>query len=298
MTAVTRTILILTLLTAMAGELFAQEEATTTAETTATTTTTTEGTTTAAAEKTATTEAPGSYELRTQLTNVIRRYPPELGSILALDPTLLSNDAFLAGYPQLAAFVASHPQVRQHSRYYLGEFFYIERDSDFDRILEPLMVLFSVVFTALAFSWLVRTVIEQRRWTKLSRTQSEVHNKILDRFGTTSELLEYVKTPAGTKFLESAPIPLHSESGRSSNPPLTRVLLSIQAGVVIAITSLGMVLVSLRYEKDTEEGLFGLGMIGFCIGAGFIVSAVVSMYLSRRLGLWQSSQGSELSPDA
>ncbi|HJX29810.1 MAG TPA: hypothetical protein VJ885_18055 [Thermoanaerobaculia bacterium] len=46
-----------------------------------------------------------------------------------------------------------------------------------------------------------------------------MHNKILDRFNTTEQLLEYIRTPAGSKFLESAPIPLHVErpaSGRAS----------------------------------------------------------------------------------
>ena len=33
--------------------------------------------------------------------------------------------------------------------------------------------------------------------------------------------------------------------------------------------------------------MFALGMIGVSIGVGFIASAVVSMVLSRRLGLWQ-----------
>ena len=43
-----------------------------------------------------------------------------------------------------------------------------------------------------ALAWLIRTLIEQRRWKQLSRTQSDVHNKILDRFNTTEQLLEYI----------------------------------------------------------------------------------------------------------
>jgi hypothetical protein len=132
----------------------------------------------------------------------------------------------------------------------------------------------------------VRTIIEQKRWNRLSKTQAEVHNKILDRFGTTSELLEYVKTPAGTKFLESAPIPLHEEKV-PQNAPLARVLWSIQIGVVLAVGALGMLLVSFRFEKESAQGLFAMGMIGFCVGAGFIASAIVSIVLSRRLGLWK-----------
>jgi hypothetical protein len=158
--------------------------------------------------------------------------------------------------------------------------------------MEPLAAMFGILFVALALSWLLRTWIEQRRWNKLSKTQAEVHNKILDRFGTSAELMEYIKTPAGTKFLESAPIPLRAERPAQS-APYSRVILSIQAGVIVAAAALGMLLVSLRYSDDSGEGLFALGAIALCIGLGFIASAFVTIFLSRRLGVWQGQQPSE-----
>lgn len=88
---------------------------------------------------------------------------------------------------------------------------------------------------------------DQKRWNRLPKTQAELHNKILDNFGTTSELLEYVKTPAGTKFLESAPIPLHEQTV-TPNAPLARVLWSVQIGVIASVGALGMLLVSDRFE--------------------------------------------------
>jgi hypothetical protein len=68
---------------------------------------------------------------------------------------------------------------------------------------------------------------------------------------------------------------------------MARVLWSIQIGVVVAVASLGMLLVSFRLDGETAQGLFVLGAIGFCVGAGFIASAAVSLALSRRLGLWE-----------
>ena len=41
------------------------------------------------------------------------------------------------------------------------------------------------------------------------------------------------------------------------------------------------------FEKDASQGLFALGAIALCVGAGFIASAAVSLKLSRRLGLWE-----------
>ena len=128
------------------------------------------------------------------------------------------------------------------------------------------------------------------RWRQLSRTQSEVHNKILDRFGTSSELLEYVRSPAGTKFLESAPIPVRAEEQPRPSAPQSRVMLSIQVGVVVTAAAVGMLLVSLRLDEGAD-GLFALGAIGFCLGAGFIASALISLFLSRRLGDFENDPG-------
>jgi hypothetical protein len=47
--------------------------------------------------------------------------------------------------------------------------------------------------------------------------------------------------------------------------------------------------VSYRFEKESGDGLFAMGMIGLCIGIGFVASALVSLYLSRRIGLGPDS---------
>lgn len=229
-----------------------------------------------------------SQDVRREFASILRLHPTELATILALDPTLLSNDAFLTGYPKLAAFVSAHPEVRRNPRFYLEDFSYMpQRRGMLGEILEGLFVFSIFLLISFMFVWLVRTIIEQKRWNRLSRTQSEVHTKILDRFGTSAELLEYIRTPAGTKFLESAPIPLHAEQA-PTNATLSRSLASIQVGIVVAAGALGMLLVSGRLDKEASEGMFAMGAIGACIGAGFIVSAIISIVLSRRLGLWSA----------
>src|SRR5437868_4401962 len=68
--------------------------------------------------------AKGTYDaedLRQQFSSVLRRNPTDVATILALDPTLLSNDAFLAGYPDLGQFVAAHPEVRRSPHYFLAQ---------------------------------------------------------------------------------------------------------------------------------------------------------------------------------
>ena len=62
--------------------------------------------------------------------------------------------------------------------------------------------------------WVIRTVVDHRRWLRQSRVQVEVHSKILDRMASNEDLLAYAKTPAGSRFLESGPIDLGSAPRR------------------------------------------------------------------------------------
>ncbi|MBK5260492.1 MAG: hypothetical protein JJE51_12945 [Thermoanaerobaculia bacterium] len=286
MTFPTRLILIATLFFAVPSGISAQEAATASVPQTMTATATQTETSTSTADENQAGQS--SYEIRTQFAQLLRQSPSELSTILVLDPTLLSNEGFLVGYPELARFVARHPEVRRNPRFYLEDF-HAERQgrTPLEEIVEVLSILGVIATIAFTLAWLLRTIIEQKRWSRLSRTQSEVHNKILDRFGSSEELLAYIKTPAGTKFLESAPIPLRTEQPMQ-NAPLTRIMWSVQLGVIILAGGLGMLLVSLRFEKDTAEGFFAIGAIAASVGAGFIASAFTSIILSRRLGLWRS----------
>src|SRR5688500_4559345 len=101
--------LLLTLTLSLATAAFAQETpppATTATATTAEATTTTAEADTAetatAAAAAARPDRRTSTEIRNLFSNVLSEHPPELATILKLDPSLLSNDAFLAGYPALA----------------------------------------------------------------------------------------------------------------------------------------------------------------------------------------------------
>lgn len=306
MTLTARTILLLMLVLAPAGKLIAQEapptapadtEALTTAnpsqdtpETAAETTAEETETTTEESEETESSSTGRHLEVRERFTRLLDRHPRELWMILKLDPALMTNGAFMSGYPEVQEFVAENPEILRNPRFYLSEFTSPTQNQDvLGDIFEMLAVFGGIALTVFALTWLIRTLIEQRRWKQLSRTQSEVHNKILDRFNTSELLLEYIRTPAGSKFLESAPIPLHVErpAGGRTSTLASRILWSVQLGVLIAIVGLGMLLLSAVFEKDASQELFALGSIALCVGVGFIASAAVSLKLSRRLGLWE-----------
>ena len=235
-----------------------------------------------------------SRQTREEMKALLRRYPPELGYVLKLDPTLFGNQTYLANYPALANFVGQHPEVAHNPSYFLDEITLPNERREPDppgmRIWRQLVgdifggIAFLIVTSVLV--WVIKTLIDQRRWNRLSRVQTEVHSKLLERFTSNEELLAYIETPAGKRFFESAPIPL--ESGpRPMRAPIGRIFWSLQAGLVLIAAGIGFDLVSLRVKTEASEVLYGLGMIGLLIGVALVVSAGVFYGLSRKFGLWQ-----------
>jgi hypothetical protein len=238
------------------------------------------------------------HDVRDRLTRLLLDHPSDLGAVLGLDPGLLENAEFLAAYPELERFVAEHPEVRRNPHFYLEPFRQRERgQSGFEEAFEALAIFGVFALIALALGWFIRTVVEQRRWSRLAQTQSEVHNKILDRFDSREQLLAYVQSPAGAHFLQSAPIPVQAER-RQERSPASRALWPVQAGVVLLAVAVGMLVLSGQFDGESAQGFFALGVVALSLGLGFLGSAAVSIWLSRRLGLWEGPAAAGTAPAA
>jgi hypothetical protein len=238
---------------------------------------------------------------RADLRRLLERHPPNLVAVLQLDPALLSDQAYLAPYPELRAFLASHPEVSRNPSFFVGNPDQLERDADpramafraWDRAFE--MVSMTTIFVTLmgVLVWIVRTLLDYRRWLRLSRVQAEAHAKLLDRLTQNDELLAYVQSPAGSAFLASAPIPLDA-GPRSVAAPFSRILWSVQAGVVLAFGGVGLLWASGRVVPEMAPPLSVLGILALMVGAGFVASAFFAHVLARRLGLLDTGAASSL----
>jgi hypothetical protein len=253
----------------------------------------------ATAPAAAASQAPASTmtadETRRELEELLRQYPPSLPRILRLDPSLLGNQAYLQPYPALAAYLAQHPEIGHNPGYFFAEYeanfgdprnrlTAQDRAVDMWRnAIEGFTIGTVMLLVGSGILWLIKTLIEHRRWSRLSKIQTDVHNKLLDRFTNNEELLAYIQTPAGKRFLESAPIPL--ESPRALNAPIGRILGSAQAGAVLTVLGIGVTIVSQNTLEEVASPLAAFGVVIIALGLGFIVSAVLAYALTRRFGL-------------
>jgi hypothetical protein len=235
-------------------------------------------------------DTPDADTTRDRLHQLLRQLPPAVGEVLQRDPSLITRQDYLAPYPNLVAFFQQHPEIARNPGFFLGRYEYYERGPRdqslemFESILAGTGVVAGVSAFLAVLIWMVRSLIDHRRWLRLSRVQAEVHTKLLDRLTTNEDLLAYIQSPAGRRFLESAPITLDEEP-RATTAPVSRILWSLQAGLVLVALGSGFWFVQQNVTPEAAEGFFIIGVLAVALGVGFTASAVLSYVVSTRLGL-------------
>jgi hypothetical protein len=244
-------------------------------------------------------------ELREQLLGLLRM-SPTLTEVVASDPTLLANQDYVTrNNPELEKFLQIHPEIARNPDFYLfanlpsGPGRRSEKlmrktwtdqvrdqqdnraSAELVRTAGPFLVLLTILA---ALIWLIRILLENRRWGRIFTLQTNVHGKLIDRFGNNEELLSYMNTEAGRRFLEAAPIPIGFEPDRRVPAALSRVLVPLQIGVVLTLLGIGLLV--LRHSlPEISSTLLVFGIVVLMPGVGFIISAGITWLLAARLGL-------------
>jgi hypothetical protein len=238
-------------------------------------------------------ETQPSYQTVNELRELLNRYPPNVRSVLQLDPSLLDRPEYLEPYPALAAFLQQHPEIRRNPSFFLGEPERRRDDSDpklqaidlMGAVLAGAALFTGVMVTIGVIASLVRQLIEYRRWMRQSRIQTEANSKILDRLTSNEDLLAYAQTPAGISFLQAAPAAI--EAPRTGGVPMSSILWSVQAGVVLVALGIGLWLVKGSVMEEVAPGFLVVGTVAVSVGVGFVVSAGIAYVLTFRTGAFE-----------
>ena len=261
----------------------------------------------ASAAQPATAAIPSNRDVATTQSELIRllKLSPTLTAVVARDPSLLSNQEYVSRTnPQLADFLANHPEVGRNPDFYLfthlqregegpdealqrvvfADMFRSQDHSGFQAVVNDVIPVLALAVFLVAFYWVMRVVLENRRWSRVFKLQSEVHGKLIDKFGSNQELASYMQTEAGRRFLEAAPIPVTLGSEQRVPNAVARVLTPIQIGVVLVLLGIGLLF--LRHAApDMELPMLVLGTVILMPGIGFIISAGITWALAARLGM-------------
>ena len=238
--------------------------------------------------------ATNARDVQQQLREILDNYPPTVRQLLRLDPTLMQRDDYVAAYPALSAFLSQHPEILRNPSFYFGEQYFEREQTERERTLGVVrnaidgigfLTGFLVVIT-LVYS-LLRQALEHRRWRRQIQIQTDVHTKLLDRMTNNQELLAYIETSAGRRFLE-APFPLAAavQATPLSIAPVARILWSVQIGVVVVAAGVGFWIARTSVDDVDLASVFQvMGSLAIAVGVGFVVSAMLSWALSQRMGL-------------
>jgi len=240
-------------------------------------------------------DQPDAENTRQQIGELLQRYPPELRRVLQIDPSLLSNDSYLAPYPALDNYIKAHPQIARNPEFYLGRpspnRYVRSAGEDWRDVLQGFEVLLGLAAFMGLIAWCVRTIVDQKRWNRQNKVMTDVHARLLERLNGNEELLAYIQSPAGAKFLEAAP--LRIDFPAQNGAPLGRIMWTVQAGIVITAAGIGLCAVAAQVSPDNAAPVRGLGLLGIAIGIGFVVSALVSFLISRRMGVIETPARAE-----
>ncbi len=245
------------------------------------------------------------------------RLSPTLTAAVAADPSLLADQEYVTrSNPELAQFMTSHPDIARNPEFYLFNKLgssdgnrekALERvlwpdlapaprqESEAPKVIATLTPIFIVPAIFFALVWIIRLLVQSRGWNRTFKQQSELHARLIEKFGTSQELAAYLESEAGKQFLMASPIAFGPESGQRMPNVLARMLTPLQAGIVM--TMLGIGLLFLRHAgPDMETGMTVLGTLVLMPGIGFILSAGVTWVLAHHLGLMPEKELAETGP--
>jgi hypothetical protein len=137
--------------------------------------------------------------------------------------------------------------------------------------------------------WILRSALEHRRWNRMVKVQVETHTKLLDKFGSSQEMLAYMDSEAGRRFLET-PV-FDAQNKRSIALPYGRILWSVQIGVIAAVLGMGLLSLRGKVNADADVGFLIFGTLVLILGVGFLLSGGVSYGLAKYLGLMRQDDG-------
>lgn len=127
----------------------------------------------------------------------------------------------------------------------------------------------------IVIGWIISSVMSHRRKLRQSELQAELHAKLLDRFASAEELRGYLESDAGRRFSESIVV--------ERAHPYGRILGSLRSGLLTGLAGAAFLLLQGRMrDPDSAEAILFLGVLMLFLGLGFLISAGLTLWLSKR----------------
>ena len=129
--------------------------------------------------------------------------------------------------------------------------------------------------------WLITTAR-----SRSAQVQAQVQAKLIDKFSSAPELVQFLQSPAGHEFVagaESAP-KMHARD---------RIIGGIRKSIIFAMLGFGFLFLCIP-EETRNEGFLVAGAILTALGVGNFLSTLISMKLSKQWGLIERNDDGDI----
>ena len=142
--------------------------------------------------------------------------------------------------------------------------------------MDGTLVLIPIVISLGLFAMIAAIVIAGTSAKKQRvKLQTEVQNRLIDKFGSAPEFIAFLSSPAGREFM----------AGFESQPRLAardRILRGVRSATVLSCLGLAFLLIAL-FGISSDMYIPGFILLG--LGGGYILSTVLMTRLSKSWGL-------------
>ena len=141
-------------------------------------------------------------------------------------------------------------------------------------IIVPIAVFAMVVLIVWIVSQARRHSIQQR---------AELRRHLLDKFNSGQELTQFLATPQGQSFLKEL------EIGSRLGSAKQQILRTVRWGILLFLLGIGFWIIFHYGYARHEDDLIIPAVVLVVLGAGFLIAAAVSYWLSKKWGIFEES---------
>src|SRR5579862_740735 len=132
---------------------------------------------------------------------------PEIASEVVDNPYAMTDPNYLKDHAAMQAFLESHPMVKADPRAFISpRNIRVEPPrSELDEFMNDLAPLAAFGGALLAILWIIRALLENRRWNRSFKMHEEVHTKLIEKFASGQDFNAYMQSEGGKRLLEWTP---------------------------------------------------------------------------------------------
>lgn len=133
--------------------------------------------------------------------------------------------------------------------------------------------------------WAFKTGLDFFHKQRLVKLHYALQDKLLEKLGNSPEAIEYLNSDAGEKMFALL--------AKERTNPYARILTALQAGAVLSLLGIGFIILRNQVPVEGAEAFMVIGVLGLCLGLGFLASSAAAYVFSKQWGLINGSAASD-----